>query len=68
MFRSLLHRLASALSRWSARCGFELAHRLPPMSGRVPQPDDLGLIAHAPRSEYREHETSRPANVVEFKR
>ena len=48
------HALGSLISRWSAHAGYALAHRLSPMSGRVPLPDDLGLIAHAPKWESRD--------------
>ena len=47
------HALGSLISRWSARQGYALADRLGPMAGRVPLPDDHGLIAHTPKWESR---------------
>ena len=33
--------------------GYQLAHRLGPMAGRVPPPDDEGLLAHEPSQRWR---------------
>lgn len=51
---TILNALGSLISRWSAHAGYALAHRLGPASGRVSLPDDLGLIAHAPKWESRD--------------